>query len=261
MMRVKIGLAMCLWGLAAQGLVVSEVSARPFDGGASDVPWGYQPDNGPDRWGELSPAYRQCSEGRQQSPVDITEYRSELLPHLSFQYRSSSLHMINDGLVIRVLYEPGSYLRVGSNRYELLQVDFHTPGEHTRNGIAADMEIHLVHRDGRGNYAMVAIPVVAGRRHNSLLSRIWQDLPTQAGQEYENAYTGIKPVFLLPPNKDYYLYEGSLSNPPCTEGVTWFVMRHAIEVPGQYIERFRQVLGHNSRPTQPLNGRQILAGP
>jgi carbonic anhydrase len=246
--------------MQVQGLQAREVASSAYaEPGSAGVAWGYQGEIGPEHWGKLSPAFRLCGEGLEQSPVDITETQPRRLPRLAFQYRSGSVHMVNDGLVIRLLYEPGSYVRVGSHRYELEHVDFHTPGEHTKNGFAPDMEIHLVHRDGAGNYAIVAIPVVAGRRHNSLLSRIWQHLPARPGQEYEDAYIGIKPVFLLPSKKDYYAYQGSLSNPPCSEGVSWFVMRHAIEVPAEYVERFRQVLGQNNRPTQPLNGRPVLS--
>jgi len=260
MMRATLVLAVCLFTMQAPGLQARDIGADGFgEPGSAAADWGYQGAIGPEHWGKLSPAFRLCSEGLQQSPVDITESQPRRLPHLAFQYRSNALHMVNDGLVIRLLYEPGSYMRVGSHRYELEHVDFHTPGEHTKNGFAPDMEIHLVHRDAAGNYALVAIPVVAGRRHNGLLSRIWQHLPARPGQEYEDAYIGIKPVFLLPPKKDYYAYQGSLSNPPCSEGVSWFVMRHAIEVPAQYVERFRQVLGQNNRPTQPLNGRPVLA--
>jgi carbonic anhydrase len=167
--------------------------------------------------------------------------------------------MLNDGHTIRVNYEPGSFLRIGSQRYELQGFHFHTPGEHTFNGIPPDMEIHLVHRDRFGNYAIVAIPVVAGRRHNVILARIWRQLPEHPGDEYADYRSGIKPVFLLPTNRDYVSYRGSLTTPPCTEGVRWFVFRNPVEVPAEYVARFRRVMGRNTRPTQPLNGRRLFA--
>jgi len=165
--------------------------------------------------------------------------------------------MVNTGQTIHVNYERGSFLRVGSQRYELLGFHFHTPGEHTFNGVRPDMEIHLMHRDGYGNYAVVAIPVIAGRRHNVTLARIWQQLPEYPGEEYTDYRTGIKPVFLLPSNRDYFAYQGSLTTPPCTEGVQWFVLREPLEVPAQYVARFQQIMGSNIRPIQPLNGRRL----
>ena len=166
MMRATVWLAVCLWALQAQAVQARDIAAEDYGEPGSDAAdWGYEGATGPEHWGKLSPAFRLCAEGLQQSPVDITDSQPRRLPHLVFQYRSNALHMVNDGLAIRLLYEPGSYMRVGSHRYELEHVDFHTPGEHTKNGFAPDMEIHLVHRDAAGNYALVAIPVIAGRRH------------------------------------------------------------------------------------------------
>lgn len=222
-------------------------------------PWGYQGATGPEHWGRLSDDYDACRSGNQQSPVDISGMWSTHLPPLSFQYRSSYLSMVNTGQTIRVNYEPGSFLRISGQRYELQQLHFHTPSEHTIQGVPADMEIHLVHRDGYGNYAIVAIPVISGRRHNVVMARIGQNLPPHPGNEYVDYRTGIKPIFLLPTNRDYVSYQGSLTEPPCTEGVRWLVFLHPLEVPAEYVAKFRQIMGNNARPTQPLNGRRLAA--
>ena len=245
--------------VASHSLLVEarDVGRQQGDSPAAD--WSYQGDTGPEHWGSLSKDYGACGSGAQQSPVDISGSWSMHLPALSFQYRSSYLSMVNTGHTIQVNYEPGSFLRVGSQRYELQGFRFRTPGEHTFNRMRPDLEIQLVHRDGYGNFAIVAIPMVAGRRHNVVLSRIWQKLPPYPGDEYVDYRTGIKPIFLLPTNREYVSYQGSLTTPPCTEGVQWFVFQHPVEIPAEFVARFRQIMGDNARPIQPLNGRRLAA--
>lgn len=249
-----ISLLAAFCGLPASARDIGRQQAATPGGG-----WSYQGETGPEHWDRLSVDFDACRSGRQQSPVDISNRWPGHLPPLSFQYRSSYLSMLNDGHTIRVLYEPGSFLRIAGQRYELLEFHFHTPSEHTFQGVPADMEIHLVHRDGYGHYAIVAIPVVAGRRHNVVMARIGQNLPPYPGEEYADYRTGIKPIFLLPTNREYVSYPGSLTEPPCTEGVQWLVFLHPVEVSAEYVGRIRQIMGNNARPIQPLNDRRLTA--
>jgi carbonic anhydrase len=221
--------------------------------------WSYQGDRGPDHWGDLAPEYAGCR-GDSQSPVDLGVARPLLLPYmpLSIHYRSNPLHIVNDGSQVTVQVEPGSYISVAGHSYELRSFHFHVPGEHQVDGVAPDMELHLHHRDVHGKVAILAVPVRAGRRMNSTLSRIWDHIPPDGGSYYDRQ-VGINPVFLLPATREYYSYSGSLTQPPCTEGVAWFVMRTPVEADSSYLNRLRLIVGHNARPIQPLNGRDVAA--
>lgn len=220
--------------------------------------WSYAGENGPERWAELAPEFTACR-GERQSPVDLRDARLLTYSPLQFRYRSSTLSLVNDGRSLRALYRPGSYLAVGGRDYQLEEFHFHVPGEHRINGAGADMELQLVHRDPQGQVAIVAVPMKAGRRMNTTLTRIWDHIPAAGGTSYYDRQSGINPLFLLPPNRSYFSYPGSLTEPPCTEGVEWFVLTEPVEVDESYLYRLRQVIGHNARPVQPLNGRPVIA--
>ncbi len=240
-----------LLGLALLG------ATQGIQAGAGPGKWGYRGESGPEHWAELSPDYALCKEGKAQSPIELAGARPTLDEPLIFRYRSNSLTLVNDGRTLRMDVEPGSYIRVGLHRYELLQADFHAPGEHRINGTAADMVAQLLHRDVDGNLALVEIPMVAGRRMNNVLARIWENLPERPGTSFQGRQVGINPTFLLPNERAYYSYRGSLSNPPCTEGVQWFVFQQPLEVEASLIRRLLELFGPNARPVQPLNGRPV----
>jgi len=230
-----------------------------FGDGGSEPHWGYTGEDGPEHWGELDPVFAACKNGREQSPIDIEYSRRSRGSPLAFHYRSIVLSIQNDGHTIRVNYSPGSYLRVDGHRYELKEFHFHSPSEHRIHGGNADMVAHLVHEDAAGKIAVVAIPFQAGARPNNLLSKIWRHLPEQPGGHFYDRQTGINATFLLPPDRSYFTYRGSLTTPPCSEGVRWFVLQHPVEIDASYIEQFRRLIGANVRPLQPLNGREVLS--
>ena len=161
--------------------------------------------------------------------------------------------------MIRVETPPGSYMSVGGHRYQLEGFHFHVPGEHRIEGVAPDMELHLEHRDQQGRIAVVAVFMRVGRRMNSILSRIWDHLLAMQGRRFYGRQMGINPRFLLPGDQSYYAYVGSLTEPPCTEGVEWFVLAKPVEIDRSYVHRFLRAVGPNARPLQPLNGRAVLA--
>ncbi len=220
--------------------------------------WGYQGEKGPAHWGELNAAFRQCSRGKAQSPVDIRNPLPVRMPPLSFHYRANRVSMVNTGNTVEVDYEPGSYILFGSHRYDLKQFHFHTPSEHTLYGERQDMEIHLVHEDRAGNVAIVAVFVRGGRRNNNVLFRLLERLPSGQGEHYYNREMGINATFLLPLRRDYLSYEGSLPIPPCSEGVRWLVLMNPVDVPRVYIQELHALMGNNSRPLQALNNRVLL---
>jgi len=222
------------------------------------IPWSYSGEQGPEHWAAMSPSFGACT-GERQSPVDLRGGRTIGYSPLSFRYRSNALSVLNDGRSVRVEDPPGSYLLAGGREYELTGFHFHVPAEHLINGYQADMELQLEHRDHQGRMAVVSVLLQAGRRMNSTLTRIWEHMPGSPDQRFYGRQTGINPLFLLPNDRSYYTYVGSLTEPPCTEGIDWFVLAEPVEVDASYIQRFVQAVGTNARPVQPLNGRAVLA--
>ncbi|MEN8168345.1 MAG: carbonic anhydrase family protein [Pseudomonadota bacterium] len=221
--------------------------------------WSYAGETGPAHWASLSEAFSQCGTGRHQSPVDINirETQQTPLPPLNFHYRTSILSIDREGGRLWIDYDSGSYLKIRGNRYKLRGFDFHTPGEHSFNGNLADMEIHLYHLDSQGNRLIVAIPVIGGHRNNFTLSRIWENIPKRSGNRHYRQ-VGINPMFLLPSDRSYAFYSGSETKPPCVENVQWVVFTNPLNVSKSDISRFRDIVGSNARPIQPLNGRIVL---
>ena len=242
--------------VAAMGSGSSVAAAAPDD---SSPDWSYAGESGPAHWGELAAANETCAKGLSQSPINLSQTQPVVFTPLSFQYRSQRLEAVNRGHGVHVLSPPGSALLVRGDAYDLEEFNFHVPGEHGFNGVTAEAEIHLVHRDRQGGYVIVAVPVRAGERENRILSRILDYLPMRSGEQVRYRQVGINPIFLLPNDHSYFRYEGSLVTPPCTEPVLWFVMREALEVSPWQIQRMAQAVGTNARPLQPLNGRPVFS--
>lgn len=262
--RVGFSVPLRHWGavLACAGLLLAVPQpgrawpSVPFLPAVSIPDWSYAKDTGPQHWADLASAYRSCRGGERQSPVDLRAPVPVPREHLSYHYRSSPLSLANNGRIVWGDEGAGSYLIVGDRRYELVRYQFHTPSEHLRNGRRADMEIQLQHRDRNGNTAILAVFVEAGRGANTTLQRIADHLPAP-GDAYYGRHVGINPVFMLPSDRTHFAYPGSLTAPPCTEGVDWLVLRQPIELDAQLLARFRRAMGANARPIQPRNGRPI----
>ena len=213
--------------------------------------WGYTSDNGPAKWSALNGKFRLCGTGRQQSPIDITAAADGEVATVAFDYRRGPATIANNGHTVQVSVARGNRLRIGDRVYRLIQFHFHTPSENTIGGLHYPMETHLVHSDGNGRLAVIALMVRAGRK--GVLDRLPQ--PSRAG---EKANVGtIDPSDLLPVSTDHYVFKGSLTTPPCSEGVDWFVMKQPIEADHATIAGFYAILGANNRPTSPLNGRAV----
>jgi carbonic anhydrase len=223
------------------------------------TPWSYSGDKGPERWGDLDPDYVGCKTGREQSPVDIRETQKADLPALQFEYRSGPVKIINNGYTaVRVNYASGNgnYLFAGDRRYELTQFHFHHPSEERIRGKSYDMVLHLMHRTEDGKAAGVAIFLMIGSK-NSTVEELWKHIPQSAGPEHEIPGLELNPVTLLPRDLAYYTYTGSQTAPPCTEGVTWFVIKQPLEISMEQVNAFAKLYPHDVRPTQPLNGRSV----
>jgi len=224
------------------------------------VPWSYQGRTGPMMWGKLSPAYRACSKGQQQSPVDIRRaHLDKALKPIEFHYLGGPVTIENNGHSVEVQVNPGSYIVVDGMRYNLVQVHFHHPSEHTINGDLSDMEIHLVHRSAEGKLAVLAVLLSENADFpNATLATLWAHMPAQPGQS-EKITDMVNPGGLIPRDRGYWTYTGSLTTPPCTEGVQWFVFEQSISISRSQYNTFANLYKMNSRPTQDLHGRQIEA--
>lgn len=226
--------------------------------GASDpVHWGYDGDVGPEYWGALSPEFATCAEGREQSPVDIPATAPVNPPQLRFDYRPSELNIVNNGHSIQINYEPGSTLEAAGAVYELVQFHLHGLSEHTLNGAYTAMELHLVHKDAGGRIAVIAVMIEEGA-HNPAYEPILANMPAEEGDPLTVPGTTANASQLLPVEQSYYRYNGSLTTPPCTEGVAWFVLATPVELSTTQIAAFRSLYDHNYRPVQPLYERTFL---
>ena len=211
--------------------------------------WGYRSENGPAKWSALDDKFQLCGAGKQQSPIDISKSVGGNVTAVAFNYKSGPATVVNNGHTVQVNVARGNRLQIGDRVYRLVQFHFHTPSENTVNGLHYPMETHLVHADANGRLAVVALMVRAGRK--GILDHLPQ--PSRSGEKV-NAGT-VDPSELLPASKHHFVFKGSLTTPPCSEGVDWFVMKQPIEADRATIARFYSILGANNRPTNPLNGR------
>jgi carbonic anhydrase len=223
-----------------------------------ETPWSYEGERGPEHWGDLDPEYALCRDGHAQSPIDIKETEKADLPPLRFDYKSGPLNIINNGYTaVRVDYEhSGDFLTVGEERYELTQFHFHRPSEEKIRGKQYDMVAHLVHASTEGKVAILAVLLEEGNA-NPLVAKLWKYMPSEAGPGRHIDGVEVDPAGLLPHDLGYYTYMGSQTAPPCTEGVTWFVLKKAMQVSRAQIEAFAKLYPHDARPVQALNGRVV----
>ena len=215
--------------------------------------WSYGKHGGPAEWGELDHAFASCQLGKVQSPIDIRGAKAADLPAIKFDYKPAPLTLIDNGHTIQVNYPPGSTIAVGGTRYELVQFHFHKPSEERINGKGYPMVAHLVHKNAKGQLAVVAVLLQQGAQ-NALVGMLWSNLPKEKDKEQVVKVT-IDAALLLPKDHAYYTFAGSLTTPPCSEGVTWFVLTHPMDISSAQVARF--VYSGNARPVQPLNGRTI----
>jgi carbonic anhydrase len=220
--------------------------------------WSYEGTNGPEHWAEMSPEFATCKNGHVQSPINITGASEGKLPSIEFHYQPATLKLIDNGHTIQVNYAPGSFIKVGEKRYELVQFHFHHPSEEQIEGKSHDMVVHLVHQDADGQKAVVAVLLDQGK-DNPAIQTIFNRFPSTKDKEVTTDAT-INAADLLPSDHTYYTFEGSLTTPPCSEGVTWFVMKNPATLTSAEAEHFAALYPHNARPVQPVNGRKILVG-
>ena len=217
--------------------------------------WDYQGDGGPQAWAQLKPDFATCASGKRQSPIDIRDGIKVQLDAVQFDYRPSAFRVIDNGHTVQVNVGAGNFIEVAGRRFELLQFHFHRPSEERVNGRLFDMVVHLVHKDIDGRLAVVAVLLDRGSAQ-PLVQAVWNNLPLEKGEEVA-ARLPLDLNELLPTDRSYYTYMGSLTTPPCSEGVLWMVMKNPVPVSAEQIAIFARLYPMNARPIQSAAGRLI----
>lgn len=238
---------------------VAPPSARP-------VHWGYAGEDGPPAWASLSAVYALCGDGKAQSPINIVKTDAKGGANWKFDYKTTSLHIahnehmediIDNGHTIQITVDEGSVFTFGDKTYNLKQVHFHTPSEHTLDGQHAPMEMHMVHQAADGTLAVVAAFIQEGKTPNENFSKIIANLPNAKGETRHVADSNLDLKMHLPKDNFAYHYVGSLTTPPCSEGVQWLVLGNPVYLTAEQVQAFSSRIGPNNRPTQGLNERQV----
>lgn len=227
--------------------------------------WDYGTEHGPASWGSLSPDFASCASGKSQSPIDIVKAKTEKVAEVKASYSPAELRVvhhehvadgINNGHTIQVNYAGADSLSVGDLSFNLLQYHFHSPSENTVDGKHFPMEMHLVHKSEAGKLAVLAVFIEEGAE-NAAYAPVWANLPKQKGMEFHLEHVRVNVDDLLPAERSSYRFDGSLTTPPCSEGVKWVVLAQPAQLSAGQIAAFRAVIDGNNRPTQPRNGRKV----
>ena len=232
---------------------------KPFDPAVRHgTQWSYDGDTGPERWGRLRPEWALCSDGKRQSPIDLRDGIAVELEPLRFDYRATRFRITDTGQTLKVDVGEGMGVEVRGQRYELEHLQFYRPSVERVGGQASAMAVHLHHRAADGKLAIVAVLLERGDAPHLLVQTLWNSLPLERGGHYMPATATIDPATLLPADPGHYLYLGSLVTPPCTEGVTWAVMKSPLMLSDEQLAIFARLYPRNGRPIQPRNGRIVL---
>jgi carbonic anhydrase len=209
--------------------------------------WGYEGEHGPNAWGRLDPTYVACESGQHQSPIDLHGAEEASLPPLEARYAAFTPALVDNGHTLQAAAPPGNVVVIDGHPLELAQFHFHRPSEHLIDGKPWPAELHFVHRDEAGKLAVIAVPLSEGPADHAALAALL------AGEQ-------VNPADLFPVERTYFQYEGSLTTPPCTEGVTWRVFVSPISASAQQLLQVEKRVPTNSRPVMPLNDRRLRLG-
>jgi carbonic anhydrase len=236
-------LVLCIWPIS---LVAS----------GGETHWDYSGEVGPQYWGGLSEEFDICERGKNQSPINLMAVFHTDLPELRFDYKTlGDLAEVNTGHAIQENVTPGNFIVIKGVQFELKQFHFHSPSEHTVNGNKSPMEVHMVHQNDDGEYLVVGLMFEEGES-NALMN----ELPSFRAMRGEDpATSSVDYNELILERTSYFLYNGSLTTPPCTEGVIWIIMKEPVIASPEQIQHYHDLLGFdNNRPVQPQNARIIV---
>ena len=217
--------------------------------------WSYEGDSGPANWSKINVDWAKCGNGSRQSPIDIRDGMKVELEQISFDYHPSSFNVVDNGHTVQVGVSGGNYITVQNRVFELQQFHFHRPSEERINGKAFEMVVHLVHRDAEGRQAVLALLLERGAPQ-ATIQTVWNNLPLEKFETMQPSIL-LDPAEMLPARRDYYTYMGSMTEPPCSEGVLWMVMKQPVQASPAQMALFSRLYPLNARPVQPANGRII----
>lgn len=224
---------------------------------ADTTHWGYEGADGPANWGNLNPDFAVCEKGKNQSPINIQGALKASLPRLNVHYSATGRDIVNNGHTIQIGFGPGNTLMLDGKQFEMIQLHFHAPSETEIQGKTYPLEAHLVYADLQGHLAVMAVMYKIGKA-NPGLTKLWTQMPATAGSPVP-LEVRIKPAELLPTSLGYYRYSGSLTTPPCSEGVRWLVLKRPATASKAQVGAFEKIMKHHTnRPVQPLNGRVVV---
>lgn len=218
--------------------------------------WSYSGETGPENWSKLAPEFAACGNGVNQSPIDISKTISAELAPLQFNYESRGTTIVNNGHTVQINVAAGGWLRAEGEDFQLVQFHFHSPSEHQINGELFPLEGHFVHQNSSGALAVVGILFRAGE-WNTDLARIGSAAPEAINQP-EAIDLDIADLDLYGNHESYYRYTGSLTTPPCTEGVQWYVLKKPGHIAPEQAATFVKLIGEDARGPQPINARIVL---
>ena len=233
--------------------------ASPLAAQETEPPhWTYEGDAGPAAWGSLDEAYALCATGAEQSPIDLANAEAFDLVNVQTDYHTSALTILNNGHTIQANYDAGSSIVVNQSTYALAQFHFHTPSEHSIDGEQFPMEAHFVHRSADGALAVIGVMLIEGEADNAAFAPVFDAMPAEAGEPIAVENVTLDVNAMLPTDPRFYTYRGSLTTPPCSEGVRWIVMTTPVEVSAAQLAAFQALFAHNARPVQPVLERGLL---
>ena len=238
--------------------VTGALAAAPAGHSGQDVHWSYEGEGGPQAWGKLKPEFSLCALGKRQSPINIAEGTTLQGPAeaVQFNYTPSNGTVVNNGHTIQVDVQGENTITVRGSNYRLLQFHFHTPSEEQIHFKRFPMVAHLVHKNDEGQLAVVALLMDLGTSH-PLIDKVWTHMPLDTNDRVRMPRDVLNLNELLPTDQRYYQFIGSLTTPPCSEGVLWMVMKQPIQISKSQHKLFSQLYAFNARPIQPLNGRTV----
>lgn len=250
--------ALRIFGLGCPACLANmSADAATQGGGHETAPhWGYDGAEGPENWGDLAPEFRSCALGQQQTPVDLVEPIRAGTGTMDPRWGEVRGRILNNGHTIQVNCDAGATTIITGTRYDLAQFHFHHPSEHLLEGKRFDLECHFVHKSASGALAVLGVFIQPGAA-NAELEKVFRAMPAQPGPE-QPLSASLAAAELLPKQRGYFRYHGSLTTPPCSEGVTWTVFRTPIEASTEQIRRFATLFANNARPAQRLHRRFLL---
>jgi carbonic anhydrase len=238
----------------------ADPAKEPMAGDAhgGEVHWAYDGENGPQTWGKLKPEFNLCAIGKRQSPINIQDGGTLQGPAepVQFNYTPSNGTVVNNGHTIQVDVQGENSITVRGSTYRLLQFHFHTPSEEQVNSKRFSMVAHLVHKNDEGQLAVIAVLMEVGAP-NPLIDKVWTYMPLDANDRVRMPREILNMNEILPADQRYFQFMGSLTTPPCTEGVLWMVLKQPMPISRNQFKLFSQLYPNNARPVQALNGRPV----